>query len=239
MKGKSRGKGRQRPNLFRIAQLISWLDEYRVYRCVDPKLVEVAVEDSRSSKVREVWREIRHDIEKVAFLPAKIDEFKRKIVVVSALKEVTIALFTVLTALYFSAVFLKLNFIKRLNFPLILIILIVLTNIVLWADYILRSKLRGMEKEYSKKFARKRKRIKNAVQQLIYILADNIKKYGENPSEYTIKTLHADYEGIVVVSRPGYWSEYYWIAPDIGEKVKKPGLLKRLFTAVKRRLVGR
>ena len=239
MKGKQKPRKRRMLNLFKIAQLVSWLDGYRVYRCVDPKLVEMAVKDSGSSRVMRVWKEIRHDIEKVAFLPARIEKFKRKIVVISALKEATIILFTVIVALYFPAAIFGWKFLVLPKFPLILIAVIILTNIDLWADYILRSKLRGMINDYAGKFKRKRERIKNAVQQLIYILAENIKKCGENPSEYTIKTLHADYNGIVVVSKPGYWSEYYWIAPDVGIEVKKPSLARRIIREVKTKIFKR
>jgi len=206
-------------NLEELARAISWLDEYRKFRCVDPAILEKAVDDSGVRKAKEVWKKVRTDISKIAFVPMANKSLVKWMKVLPPLKHFAYLSVAALAALLVAAH--SFNFVKDiliryfwwLNLGILLIAAVIFTNVVLYADYYVRSKIRGMYKVYGSRYKRARARIKWAVQELINCLREQIKRRGEDPGEYKIRMLHVDYEGIKVVKKPGYISEYYRVVP--------------------------
>ena len=214
-------RGPRKVNLEELARAISWLDEYRKFRCVDPALVEKAIEDSGVRKAKEVWRRIRTDVSKIAFVPASDKRLVRWMQVVPVLRHIAYSLLSVALALFVGVFIARFQFLIDimvryfwwLNIGWFLISMIILANVVLYADYYIRSKIKGMYKVYGERYRRARARIKQAVQELLLCLAEEMKKHGVKPDEFKIRMLHVDYKGIKVVRRPGYWSEYYRVIP--------------------------
>jgi len=211
-------------NLEELARAISWLDEYRKFRCVDPALLEKAIDDSGVRKAKDVWKKIKTDVSKVAFVPMADKSLIKWMKVLPPMKHFAYlsvaALAAVLVAIHAGFKFVRdilLSYFWWLNLGVLLIIVIVFANVVLYADYYVRSRIRSMYKVYGSRYKRARARIKWAVQELINCLREQIKRRGVDPEEFKIRMLHADYKGIKVVKKPGYVSEYYRVVPLVEE----------------------
>lgn len=218
-------RGPKKVNLEELARAISWLDEYRKFRCVDPALVEKAIDECGLRRAKEIWHKVRTDISKIAFVPMADKSLVKWMRVIPSLKQLALMGVAAVASLFVAAhlgvkfiMDILVKYLWWLNVGALLIGLLVFANFVLYADYYVRSKIRSMYKVYGSRYKRARARIKWAVQELLNCLREHIKRLGADPEEFKIRMLHVDYKGIKIVKKPGYWSEYYRVIPVVGGK---------------------
>jgi hypothetical protein len=191
------------PKLGSLIKLIGWLDGYRALSCVDPLRIESVVKEYPKHDLRTMWREVKTDVYKIASLPASSPEIVRlhKIVAISKFSFLMLAMVSM--TIWIAATRVSTSFFGSMFGIVLLALLAVLynANIIIYVVYNRRmyKRVRAYYEEHSKELGERRKRIKQATQQLIDKLARYIKGQGYNPEKYEFSLFHSDYDNIKIV----------------------------------------
>jgi hypothetical protein len=191
------------PKLGSLVKLIGWLDGYRALSCVDPVRIESVVKGFPQHDLKTMWREVKTDIYKIASLPASSPEIVRMHKVLAISKILFLMLAIVAMTVWITATRVNPSFFGSMFGIILLALLAALYNatIIIYVVYNRRlyKKVRSYYEEHSKELGERRKRIKNATQQLIDKLARYIKGQGYEPEKYEFSLFHFDYDNIKIV----------------------------------------
>ena len=72
-----------------LCQLILDLDSIRAFRCIKPELIKENFQSLGSSEFTRMWKTIRHDVEKIAYLSMEIEGLPKLMRVVAFLRFLT------------------------------------------------------------------------------------------------------------------------------------------------------
>ncbi|RLI72903.1 hypothetical protein DRO97_08470 [Archaeoglobales archaeon] len=193
-----------------LCQLIELLDGFRAFKVTDPKKIEKIFRSIHSKKLMSEWKHIRHGIQKLVNLPAKIPNVQLMMKLTAYLRvliPLSVLPFTIATIFgLFSS--------NSTNIPqyvfAIFLIYPAATILYTGTELRIRRKIAKFEKEHEEQFKKLRNDTKNLVQMLIYELKKNIKD-AEDKENYKVKLLFTDYKGIKIIKKTlrGYRGKKY------------------------------
>jgi len=197
-------KGKE--ELYNLCDLIITLDSIRAFRRPNPELIKAGFQKAGSKEFTEMWKEIRHDVEKIAYTPLNIKGLPPLMRLVAILKLlVPIASFLmILTLMTRLRQFEKLLASPFTIFkdPLALVLTTsfsLTTMIALMAtDYTIRRRVIKYEESHMDKFSQGRERIKKVIERLVEKLAKELKRSKEDPNKYKM-ILFYEYKGLKVI----------------------------------------
>lgn len=189
----SKSSPTKKEKLENLCQLILNLDSVRAFRRVKPELIKEAFQKMQSKEFTDMWKNIRHDVEKIAYTP--ITEIKgvptlmRLVAFLKLLTPLTSIFMILVLASHFRSP-------EKLPIPLptvfrewttftIAVTLSFATMIALVAvDYTIRRKMIKYEEKHREKFSEGRERIRNVIEKLAAKLAEELERQGEDPNKY-------------------------------------------------------
>ncbi|MEM4474311.1 MAG: hypothetical protein QXY75_04990 [Candidatus Bathyarchaeia archaeon] len=197
----------KKERLENLCQLISYLDGIRAFRRVEPELIKEGFQKMGSKEFTEMWKSIRHDIEKIVYTPiTEIEGVQTLMRLVALLK-----LLTQLSSIFMVIVLAcNLRPPEKLPIPLppifrgwpILTIAVMFSFAMMIAlvvvDYAVRRKIIKYEREHEDKFRPGRERLKIIIEKLVEKLAEELKLSGEDPQKYKM-ILFFKYKGLKVI----------------------------------------
>ncbi len=151
------------------------------------------------------WKKIKHDVEKIVYLPLTILGIPTLIRLAMMLKLIipVSLIFTVLAIAPKMHRFLPIPlppiFGQDIVFILFMILSIVTANGFIITDFVIRRKIAKYEEKHKQKFSKRRKRVKDVTQRLILELVEKLKRRGGDPADYKMKFFFKDYKGIKVI----------------------------------------
>jgi len=189
-----------------LCQLIVDLDSIRAFRRIEPELLKQSFQKTKSAEIMEEWKAIRHDVEKISYMPIEIQGLPTLMRLAAFLKLLApvASIFMVLTLAS------QMRGSKTLPIPLpaifgertIFMIAVSLSFGIMLAfvmvDYTIRRRVIKYEEIHLEKFGRGRKRIENVIRKLIEKLAKELKRRNEDPNNFKL-TLFYKYEGLKVI----------------------------------------
>lgn len=216
---RKRGKPKKQKDLENLSLLISQLDGMRGFRRVQPEVIKDAFKNMRSKDLEREWKKIRHDVEKIVYLPLTIQGLPT-LIRLAMISKLIIPISLILTVL---AIAPKMHRFLPIPLPPIfgqdivliffMILSIVTANGFIITDFIIRRKIVKYEKEHKQKFSKGRERIKDVTQRLILELVEKLKRRGGDPADYKMKFFFKDYRGIKVIkeSRGRIFKKKYFV----------------------------
>lgn len=183
----------KKEKLENLCQLILNLDSVRAFRRVKPELIKEGFQNMQSKEFTGMWKNIRHDVEKIAYSP--ITEIKglptlmRLVAFLKPLAPLTSIFMILALASRFRSP-------EKLPIPLptvfgewpTLIIAVTLSSATMIAlvavDYTIRRKIIKYEEKHRAKFSEGRERIRNVIEKLAAKLAEELELQGEDPNKY-------------------------------------------------------
>ncbi|MGB9675995.1 MAG: hypothetical protein ACPL0C_02250 [Candidatus Bathyarchaeales archaeon] len=196
----------EKEELNNLCDLIITLDSVRAFRRPNPEVIKAGFQKTGSKEFTEMWKEIRHDVEKIAYTPLNIEGLPSLMRVVAILKMlVPIASFLMILTLAT-----RLRPFEKLLVPPFTIfkdpLALVLTTtfslatmIALMAtDYTIRRRVIKYEESHMDKFSKGRERIKKVIEKLVEKLAKELKRNKEDPNKYKMMLFYK-YRGLKVV----------------------------------------
>ncbi|MGQ9507723.1 MAG: hypothetical protein ACUVTB_07730 [Candidatus Bathycorpusculaceae bacterium] len=183
----------KKEKLENLCQLILNLDSVRALRRVKPELIKEGFQNMQSKEFTEMWKNIRHDVEKIAYTP--ITEIKglatlmRLVAFLKLLTPLTSIFMILVLASHFRSP-------EKLPIPLptifsewttftIAVTLSLATMIALMAvDYTIRRKIIKYEEKHREKFSEGRERIRKVIEKLAAKFAEELERQGEDPNKY-------------------------------------------------------
>jgi len=199
-------QNKHKEKLDNLCQLILNLDSVRAFRCIKPELIKESFQNLRSSELTQMWKTIRHDVEKIAYQPMEIEGLPKLMRLVAFLRFLT----PILLIFMMAALASRLVYAKVLPIPLRAIlgnwatiavtvtIFSCATIAFITVDYTIRRRVIKYEEKHAEKFSKGRERIKNVIQRLIVKFAEELKRSGEDSDDYKM-ILFYKYEGLKVI----------------------------------------
>jgi hypothetical protein len=196
----------RKEELNNLCDLIITLDSVRAFRRPDPELIKAGFQKTGSKEFTEMWKEIKHDVEKIAYTPINIKGLPTLMRLVAILKIlVPIASFLmILTLATRLGPFEKLLippftiFKEPLAFVLTTTFSLATTISLMATDYTIRRRVIRYEESHIDKFGKGRERIKKVIEKLVEKLAKELKRNKEDPQKYKM-ILFYKYKGLKVV----------------------------------------
>jgi len=189
-----------------LCQLILNLDSVRAFRCIKPELIKENFQSLGSSEFTRMWKTIRHDVEKIAYLSMEIEGLPKLMRVVAFLRFLTpILSIFMMVALGFHWLYAKI-----LPIPLRTILgsgATVVVSVTMFSfatitfitvDYTIRRRMIKYVEKHAGKFSKGRERIKNVIQKLIVKFAEELKRNDIDPNKYKMM-LFFKYDGLKVI----------------------------------------
>lgn len=200
------GQGERREKIESLCQLIVDLDSVRAFKRVKPELLREGFERMKSAELMQMWKTIRHDVDKIAYMPLKIQGLPTLMRLAAFLKLLSplVSIFMVLSlaALFRSPKGLPIPlpaiFAERTTFVITFILSFAIFIAFIIVDYIIRRKVVKYEEEHMDKFSRGRERIKNVIQELIAKLTEELKRQNEDPNNFKMILFHK-YKGLKII----------------------------------------
>lgn len=199
-------QNKPKEKLGNLCQLISTLDSIRAFRRVDPEPVKESFQRVKSGELTQMWKTIRHDVEKIVYLPIEIPGLPNLMRLVALLKLLTpilsILMMLVLAShspyakLFPSA--LRETFGHWATVPIMVSLFSVALISYITLDQTIRRRVIKYERNHSEKFSRGRERIKNTIEKLVVKLAEELKRHREDPNRYKMELFYK-YEGLKVI----------------------------------------
>ena len=189
-----------------ITTAITYLSGYLMSEYGDPKKIDNVIKEADSKYLSRIWTKIQDDVEKIYVVREKQTRTLR------TLKTISDA--TVFS--YFGSYALSILLIPELQLliinPYTLVIVLFFALLHPIYKFLRRGQIEGkIEKE-----DRKLSKINEIIQDLIYHLCDKIRLEKKNPKKYKIKLESPDYQGIMVIGKPGLLGgEHYTAFPAI------------------------
>lgn len=192
--------------LLSLCNLIMTLDSIRAFRRFDPETIKEKFQSLGSKEFTEMWKEIRHDVEKIAYVPLHVKGVPSLMKLVMILRAL-VPMVALLTLLSITA---RLPLYERiLPKPLTIFknpLAFVITGVASFAtittlitvDFTIRRRIIRYEETHADKFSKGRERIEKVIERLIEKLAKEIKSRGEDPSKYKM-TLYFKYKGLKIL----------------------------------------
>jgi len=199
-------QSKHKEKLDNLCQLILNLDSVRAFRGIKPELIKEGFKSLGSSELTQLWKTIRHDVEKIAYQPMEIEGLPKLMRLVAFLRFLT----PILSILMMVALASQLLYAKILPIPLRAILgnwatVVVTVTIFSFAtiafitvDYTIRRRVIRYEEKHAEKFSRGRERIKNTIEKLIMKFAEELRRSNEDPNKYKM-VLFYKYEGLKVI----------------------------------------
>ncbi|MEM1540371.1 MAG: hypothetical protein QXJ07_03190 [Candidatus Bathyarchaeia archaeon] len=197
----------KKEKLENLCRLILYLDGVRAFRRVEPELIKESFQKMGSKEFTDMWKSIRHDVEKIAYNPITEIEGLPTLMRLVALLKLLTPLSSIFMVLILAC---NLRPLEKLPMPLppifrgwitmtIAIMFSFATMIALIAaDYAVRRKIIKYEREHEGKFGPGKERLKIVIEKLVGKLAEELKLNGEDPQKYKM-ILFFKYKGLKVV----------------------------------------
>ena len=189
-----------------LCDLIITLDSVRAFRRPNPEVIKAGFQKIGGKEFTELWKEIKHDVEKIAYTPLNIEGLPSLMRIVAILKMLvpiasSLMILTLATRLRPFEKLLVPPFTMFKN-PLALVLTTTFslaTMIALMAtDYTIRRRVIKYEESHVDKFSKGRERIKKVVEELVKKLAKELKRNEEDPHKYKM-VLFFEYKGLKVI----------------------------------------
>jgi len=197
---------KQKEKLNALCQLISDLDSIRAFRRTKPEVIKEKFEKMKSNELMQLWKTIRHDVEKICYLPMEIQGLTTLMRLVAFLK-MFVPLTSILVVLTIASQLrapgkLLIPLPELFRSPIIFGIALTLSFSIMMAlvlvDYTIRRRVVKYEEKHPEKLSRARERIKDVIEKLATKLAQELKRNNEDPNNFKA-TLFYKYEGLKVV----------------------------------------
>jgi hypothetical protein len=171
---------------------------------VDPEAIKEAFKRTAFKDLGQEWKKIRHDVEKIVYLPLTIQGVPTLIRLAIILKLLTpISLIFIVLAIAPRLIRFQLIPIPSIfggeAFVFFSILSIIVMNGFVITDFIIRRRITKYEEKHKKKFSKGRERIKEVTQQLILKLVEKLKRRGGDPADYKMIFFFTDYKGIKII----------------------------------------
>jgi len=188
--------------LTNLCETIVYLDSIRGFRRIEPEVIKMCFQRMRSSEFTQLWKTIRHDVEKIAYTPMNIPGLPALMRLIAFLKLILPIVLGLMilslaahlhTPLPLPEIFSEwaVSVIMQLLASAIIALLVVI-------DYIIRRRIINYEKTHKNKFSRGRERIKKVIEKLIVKLAMELRHLGEDPNKYKMEVFYR-YNGLKVI----------------------------------------
>jgi len=189
-----------------LSQLILNLDSVRALRGVKPELIKKGFQNLRSGELTQLWKTIRHDVEKIAYHSMEIQGLPKLMGLVAFLRLLT----PILSILMMVALASQLLYAKILPIPLRAILghwaTVVVTAFsfvcsmlaLITVDYTIRRRVVKYEEKHAEKFSKGRQRIYNVIEKLIARFAEELERADGNPNKYKM-ILFYKYKGLKIL----------------------------------------
>jgi len=189
-----------------LCQIISTLDSIRAFRRVEPKLVKESFQSVKSGEITQLWNTIKHDVEKIVYLPMEIPGLPRLMRLIAFLKLLTPLLSLLMIAtLTFHLPYAKVfpTALREIfGHPAVLPIMVTLFSTALityiTVDQTIRRRVINYEENHFGKFSRGKERIKSVIEKLIVKLTEELKRNNEDFTKYKMQLFYK-YEGLKVI----------------------------------------
>lgn len=203
----SRPKLTKKEKLENLCQLILYLDSVRAFRRIEPELIRESFQRMGSKEFTDMWKNIRHDVEKIAYNPIMEIQGLPTLLRLHAYLKLFAPLSSIFMVLALAA---NLHPPERLPIPLpplfrewITLTIAVAFSITIMialvlVDYSIRRKIIKYEEEHVEKFGLGKERIKIVIEKLVKKLAEELKRSNEDPEKYKM-ILFFKYDGLEVV----------------------------------------
>jgi len=196
-------KDRVQEELIVLCELIKKLDSIRAYKRTENLKPEAVKNDFKRLKyryLRKDWKLIRHDIEKIVYLPINIEGLPTMIRIVTYLKIILpiTMIFMILSVSHPLTGHAMIPIPKFSPFIGIIPPLIVISMFIL-LDRKIRKRVMRYEVEHKEKLRRSRKRIKSLIDKLISMLLEELEKCNRNPNQYSMSLFYKDYKNIKII----------------------------------------
>jgi len=194
----------QREELNNLCQLIVDLDSIRAFRRIEPELLKQSFQKTKSAEIMDEWKAIRHDVEKISYMPTEIEGLPTLMRLAAFLKLLApvVSIFMVLTLASRGSKTLPIPlpaiFGERAIFVIAVSLSFGLTLAFVMVDYTIRRRVIKYEETHIEKFGTGRKRIENVIRKLVERLAKELKRRNEDPNNFKL-TLYYKYEGLKVI----------------------------------------
>lgn len=176
--------------------LIQQLDGIRAFRRVDPSRMEQAFARLELFKI---WGRIKNDVQRIVYFPESIPGLPRLIKISTTLR----SLFPIALLSLVLSVLIRLGIFPMPTPSVYLIFLFVPLAIVaafVSVDLTVRKRIAAEEKKNPQLHIEEKRRIKEAVDDLLNRLNIEIRLKKEDPSRYRMKMYFGDYPGALVLS---------------------------------------
>jgi len=199
-------QNKSKEKLENLCQIISTLDSIRAFRRMEPKLVKEGFQRVKSGEITQMWNTIRHDVEKIAYLPMDIPSLPSLMRLIAFLKLLTPLLsLLMIAALTFHLPYAKVfpTALREIfGHPAVLPIMVTLFSTALityiMVDQTIRRRVIKYEENHFGKFSRGKERIKNVIEKLIVKLKEELKRNNEDFTKYKMQLFYK-YEGLKVI----------------------------------------
>lgn len=202
--------------LFYLTQAISWLDDIRRGLYVSHDKIDVAIRRSEFPRVKSIWKKARKELRVLTGTLATEDRIRKYVVAGSILRIAAILSIGIFGIIFANALINPQKSVKLLRIvtnPLIVILcIIVIPNAFMVIDYFARHSLK---EKMVKLGIQEKRRIRNVINELLEVLAIEVKKGGVNPKKLKFRMFFNDYEHIEVLKEPGFLRRSYEVVPKL------------------------
>jgi hypothetical protein len=195
----------RREKLDILCQLISNLDGIRAFRRIEPELIKEDFQNLGSGEFIQMWKKIRYDVEKIAYMPMEIKGLPKLIRAVAFLRLLTpMLLILMIVVLVYQLLYIRIfpQFRAILGSWAAAVTSVTLSSFAIITlvtiDYTIRRRVIKYEEKHIEKFSEGRERIKNVIQKLIAELREELKRSNEDPNKYKM-ILFYKYDGLKVI----------------------------------------
>lgn len=200
-------KSSKKEKLENLCQLILYLDGVRAFRRVEPELIKEGFQKMGTKEFTDMWKSIRHDVEKIAYNPITEIRGLPTLMKLVALLKLLVPLSSIFMVLVIAAHFrppeklpLPLPSVFREWITLTIAFTFSFATIIalVTLDYTIRRKIIKYEEKHCEKFSAGRERIRNVIERLVKVLAKELERNGEDPKKYKM-ILFFKYKGLKVI----------------------------------------
>ncbi len=190
-----------------LCYLIVTLDSVRAFRRPKPETIEEAFKKLGKKELTNLWKEIKHDVEKIVYLPMRISGLPSLMRLVAILKMIIpiVSFFMMFSlAMNIMPLFKRLQgtplmiFGNPHTFIITSMVSLLMMLMLVATDYKIRKRVIKYEEEHASKFSRGRERIKRVIEELVEIFSKELKKSKEDPNKYKM-LLFYEYRGLTVL----------------------------------------
>lgn len=201
-----------------LKNLITLIDGYRVNYLGDPKPFNKPIRAGKlGNEISAEWKKIQRSLMRIATTVKTIPKLGRLLAIQSMLRSMSIAV-------SFSALLLPLTGTSPI-FPenpfLLIFVLILIAAVMLVLSRLagrkVDRKIEAYFNEHKHKYKFVRQYLRQTTQRLIYTLSHHIKASRKDPLDHTMKLYGADYGGIRVLKKPGWFRKRYIVAVELSD----------------------